>query len=60
MMKGNNTIELNIATMEIAIQFWLESQFAEGKCPIVNGVSYRSTGGSGVFMISLTDKILAV
>lgn len=43
-MKGNNTLELNEATMIEAVQYWLECQFAEGKAPIVKSV----TGGSGM------------
>ena len=44
-MKGSNTLELNEATMIEAVQFWLNSQFVEGKAPVVKSV----TGGTGTY-----------
>ena len=44
-MKGNNTLELNEATMIDAIQYWLDAQFVQGKAPVVKSVK----GGTGTY-----------
>ena len=44
-MKGSNTLEFNEATIIEAIQYWLNSQFVEGKAPTVKSVK----GGSGTY-----------
>lgn len=59
MMKGNNKITLNQATMVEAMQLWVDSNFQEGKAPTVDCVEYDHDGGmSGakVFVVNFSDK----
>mgnify|MGYP001248570355 CR=1 FL=1 len=53
-MIGNNSLQLNEATMIQALQFWLDSQFIN-KAPIVTAISCAS-GPSKVFCVSLESN----
>ena len=55
-MKGNNVLELNEATLVIALQFWLESQFRDGLAPQVVAVNYDNRyPGTGIFKVEITS-----
>lgn len=56
-MQGNNTMELNEATMIAALQFWLDSQFRENLAPKVTAVSFSGNGyTSKTFKVETTDR----
>jgi len=45
-MKGNNTLQLNEATMIEAVQYWLNGQFVIGRAPKVTGVTCKDSYSS--------------
>lgn len=54
-MKGNNMIELNQATMMVAVQYWLDSQFRDGLAPQVTAVTPGRDAYSVIFQVEVTD-----
>lgn len=52
-MIGNNELHLNGATMQVAVQMWLDATFKEGQAPRV--VSVLGAGNSG-FVVKLAEK----
>lgn len=52
--KGNNTLELNEATMIIAMQMYFDATFKEGLAPQVQSVQQSSNKGY-VFLIQVSD-----
>lgn len=55
MLKGNNTLSLNQATMVEVVQQWVNSQFKEAGKLKVTGVKETHDGGARVFEISVEE-----
>ena len=56
-MKGQNTLELNKASMLEALNLWLRSQFADGKAPEATDLSGQTVNGHcPVFKVTLASS----
>lgn len=55
MLKGNNTLTLNQATMVEVVQQWVGTQFKEAGRMKVTEVKETHDGGSRVFEISVEE-----
>lgn len=55
-MKGNNTLQLNEATMIEAVQYWLDSQMMPGASPKVVRVAPHTDNCVPVFDVRLEER----
>lgn len=55
-MKGNNSIQINEATLIAAVQMYLDAQFRDGQAPEVTSVRPSSHDGCAVFTVTVTER----
>ena len=55
-MKGNNTLNLNEATMIEAVQLYLDSKMIPGQSPTVSSVTMSRDGGSNIFTVRVAER----